>query len=125
MRERELAQRERDLVEQQRVVAEEYRLLRSAKPAAVATREIGHAARANASSGTPWPPVTAGDTSRRVAAVKRPMPPRAVPRPQIAPFASSYRDLAARQRTGFWAWLKRVLFGVGEPALGNRVGARH
>ena len=118
LREAQIAERERQLAEQQRVLAEEYRLLRA--------RQAVPGAPADEPAAATWPParpavtqepaatpsvaaaqqaVRAGEqpAARRIVipAPARPQPPA---RPTAVP-------------TGFWARLRRGLFGVGQPAF--------
>jgi hypothetical protein len=95
-REAVIRQRERELAEQRRILAEEYRLLRSQRAAATTTAGVA------AGSGALRVHVP-GDMSTVAARSDR-----------GGPAATRF---AAARHDGFWAWLKRVLFGTSQPAV--------
>jgi putative secretion ATPase (PEP-CTERM system associated) len=95
-REAVIRQRERELAEQRRILAEEYRLLRSQRAAATTTAGMA------VGSGALRVHVP-GDMSTVAARSDR-----------VGPAATRF---APARQDGFWAWLKRVLFGTSQPAV--------
>lgn len=112
-REEQLADRERELQEQRRVLSEEYRLMRGSPHRAFDAAAAGSGPPATKIAGAPY----AGRNIDRSRAAERPAPNQIGTTGRATRPAPPY---VMPRREGFWHRMRRLIFGMPEPATSDR-----